>query len=449
MKMSIFRYVIIDGEERVIKMKLSGRTPLLRAINLEKKLKIKKIYIKLEGANPTHHKNARIAEVLCKDAAAHKKTTILVDGTNAYIRAIEYFAQENDLKIIIPRFSHETWKTYRFDPSSILDARKQNKLKKMDYLQLLAKVNNYYLAVEGYTNMNISLMALEELTKEIIAKRETIDTINTQFSHGYTLTSMYNVFLREWIEKEKSFPKIYCGINSQNELKTESLGHDIISYIQTNKSLLDSSKIALQESYGKIITVSEEELKEAKKLLRYVEQIKVSTENAYPLAAFLSQVKAGDVENGTHIIILDDARSRMDIEQITDFQPHTKEEILSVAKTYLAEYSDPLIEMNEALNNAIKKGFILLAKQNEAILGVCIIVNTQFDDFIPTYHLAYIGTSKDHKGRGIGTELVKRAVDITDGKLSLHVDLDNKGAKKLYEKMGFKHVYNRMIFYGE
>ncbi len=430
-------------------MKLSGRTPLLRAINLEKKLQIKQIYIKLEGANPTHHKNARIAEVLCKDAVAHKKTIILADGTNAYIRALDYFANENDLKIIIPRFSNETWKTFRFDPKSILDARKQNRLNKMDYMQLLAKTNNYYLAVEGYTNKNISLMALEELTKEIIEKKEKIDTVNTQFNHGYTLTSMYNVFLREWIEKEKSFPKIYCGINSKNELKTESLGHDTVSYMQKNQSLLDSSNRALQESYGKTITVSEEELKEAKKLLRFVEQIKVSVENAYPMASFLSQVKAGDVNNGTHIIILDDARSLIDIEQIIDFQPHTKEQILSVAKKYLAEYSDPLIEMKDALNNAIKKGYVLLAKQNETILGVCIIVNMQFDDFIPTYHLAYIGTSTDYKGRGIGTELIKRAIDITEGKLSLHVDLDNKGAKILYEKMGFKHVYNRMIFYGE
>lgn len=430
-------------------MKLSGRTPLLRAIKLEKKLQIKRIYIKLEGANPTHHKNSRIAEVLCKDALAHKKTIILADGTNAYIKAIEYFAHKNDLKIIIPRFSHETWKTSRFDSDSILDARKQKKSNKMDYLQHLSKENNYYLAVEGYTNNNISLMALEELTKEIIVKKENIDTVNTQYSHGYTLTSMYNVFLREWIEKEKSIPKIYCGIRAENDLISESPGRDIISYIHTNQSLLDSSKQALYESHGKIITVSEEELKDAKKLLRQVEQIKVSTENAYPLAAFLSQIKDGNIENGTHIIILDDARSRMDIEQITDFQTYSKEEILTIAKTYLADYSDPLIEMNEALNNAIDKGLILLAKQNETILGVCIIINTQFDNFIPTFHIAYIGTSGMHKGRGIGTELIKRAVNITDGKLSLHVDLDNKGAKKLYEKMGFKHVYNRMIYYSE
>ncbi|MBU1019923.1 MAG: pyridoxal-phosphate dependent enzyme, partial [Firmicutes bacterium] len=271
-------------------MKLSGRTPLLRAINLEKKLKVKKIYIKLEGANPSHDKNARIAEVLCKDAVAHKKTIILVDGTNAYIRAIEFFARENDLKIIIPRFNHETWKMNRFELNTILDARKEKITSRMDYLSSVTMENDYYLAVEGYTNKNISLMALEELTKEIIEKKDNIDTITTQFSHGYTLTSMYNVFLREWIEKEKSFPKIFCGINIKGELKTESLGHDLVSYMHENQDLLVSSKIALEETYGKTIKVSEEELKDAKRLLRSVEQIKVSVDNAYPLAAFISRV---------------------------------------------------------------------------------------------------------------------------------------------------------------
>ncbi len=442
-------YVIIKYKERVIKLKLSGRTPLLRAINLEKKLHVKQIYLKLEGANPTHHKNARIAEVLCKDAIAHKKTTILTDGTNAYIRAIEYFANKNGLEIIIPRFSHETWKSNLFGSDLIIDARKQDRSKKMNYLQLLATTNNYYLAVEGYTNNHVSLMALEEITKEIIRKRAKIDTVYTQFSHGYTITSMYNVFLREWIENEKIIPKIYCGINSQNNSEVESNGDNVFSYMKTDHSLLNSSKNALKESYGKTIIVSEEELKEAKKMLRSVEQIKLSDEKAYPLAAFISQVKDENVENGIHVIILDDARSRMDIEQITDFQSHAKEEILATVKTYLAEYSDPLIEMKDALNNAIEKGFVLLAKQNEKILGVCIIVNTQFDDFIPTYHLAYIGTNTNSKGRGIGTELIKRAVDITEGKLSLHIDLNNRNAKKLYEKMGFKHVYNRMIYYNE
>lgn len=59
-----------------------------------------------------------------------------------------------------------------------------------------------------------------------------------------------------------------------------------------------------------------------------------------------------------------------------------------------------------------------------------------------------MGTAPKSNGRGIGTELVKRAIDISDGHVSLHVDPTNQRAKKLYEKLGFKHFYDRMMYDG-
>lgn len=430
-------------------MRLSGKTPLLRAIHLEKLWNIKRIYIKLEGANPTHHKYARIAETLCKDALAHQKTTILAEGTNAYLRALEFFTDKYDLDIVIPRFKQETWKTNRFPNANIIDLRTKNRDDKFAVLQDIASSSNYYFAMEGYTNRLISLIALEEMTEEIIQKQPQIDTLFTQFNIGYTLSSMYSVLLREWIEHETNFPKLYCGVNRTNQLDTDTLGHDIQSYIHVNPTLKESSKRALKESYGKTVMVEEEDLKYVRKVLREKEHIKISQENAYPIAAFYKRLKNGDVEEGRHVIVLDDARSRVDITIQTSLSEKEKTDILKLAKTYLAQYSDPIIEMKDAIENATEKGYILIAKQQEEPLGVCIIVNTQFDEFIPTYHLAYIGTDKTKKGRGIGTELINRAVDLTNGNLSLHVDLDNRKAKKLYEKMGFKHKYNRMIYYGE
>ena len=69
-----------------------------------------------------------------------------------------------------------------------------------------------------------------------------------------------------------------------------------------------------------------------------------------------------------------------------------------------------------------------------------------FEDFIPTYHLAYIGVKSGNAGRGMATLLINAAVDKTGGNMSLHVDMPNKRAKKLYEKMGFVHCYDRMIY---
>jgi len=103
----------------------------------------------------------------------------------------------------------------------------------------------------------------------------------------------------------------------------------------------------------------------------------------------------------------------------------------------------------DAVGSAIESGFILLALRNGIPQGVCVVVNLGFEEFIPTYHLGYIGTKEGNKGRGIATELINQMVELTDGKLSLHVDLDNKRARKLYEKLGFKTSYYRMIYYAD
>jgi threonine synthase len=134
------------------------------------------------------------------------------------------------------------------------------------------------------------------------------------------------------------------------------------------------------------------------------------------------------------------------VQQLEDFNDLTKMELLDYVDNYLDRYSDSKTEAVEAIEQALENGFILTAKREDEIDGVCIIVHMGFEDFIPTYHLAYIGINPNSKGRGIGSELIKEAINLTNGKISLHVDLDNKNAKRLYKKMGFKHVYDRMIY---
>lgn len=430
-------------------MKYSGKTPLVRAINLEKMLKIKHIYLKLEGANPTHHKYARIAEVLVKDAIAHKKETIWLDGSKPYMKAIKYFCLKEGLDVKVPRFKHESWKKTLFGGEAIVDMRSLDANNRFEIIKSVAAKNNAYMALEGYTHKHILLATLAEITEEITTRLSQIDSIYTQSNFGYTLNSMYNVFLKNWIHEERPFPKIYCGISAKNDLSKRPEINDSQAYIQNDDSLIETSKKAIAESYGESMIIDEASLKAAKNLLRNKEHIFVSKENAYPMAAFLKQLKTGELHHGAHVIVLNDGRSRVDIRSIDDFSGFDFDMILDYVKTYLAEYKDPDVEIADALKNAVTKGYILLAEQNDDNLGICVIVNTQFNEFIPTYHLAYIGTNKKAKGRGIGTELIKQAITKTNGNLSLHVGLDNRNAKKLYEKMGFRHVFNRMIYQSE
>jgi threonine synthase len=445
----------------------SGRTPLLRAHKLEKLLDVGEIYIKLEGANPAGHKHDRIAEVLVKDAIAHKYTGIVVNGSVSYINSILYYAALENLDIVIPLFKGERWKIVKFKDKGILDLRSLKYKSQLEIITKTAKDKNYYLAAEGYTNTHISQMILENLTDEIFTKLNyKVDTIYTQLSYGYTLTSIHNYLLKKWMNGEiEKFSNIICGTWGKGNAvfqyfqRTKEIKNNVLegfkdeelsrNHILLDIELLEQTFLDINETDGEVISISKELLKESVKILRQKEQIKVNEQEAYSFAAFYKLVKDKKIKNGRHVIILNEGKSIINIENLNDYDEVSKDKLVKLTRELLVQYSDSVVETEDAIKNAIDKGFILLASRNGIYEGVCIIVNLGFEKFIPKYHLAYIGTNKASKGRGVGTELIQRAIDLTHGNLSLHVDLDNKGAKKLYKRLGFKHAYNRMIYQGE
>jgi len=88
-------------------------------------------------------------------------------------------------------------------------------------------------------------------------------------------------------------------------------------------------------------------------------------------------------------------------------------------------------------------GFIEVAFMNDAIAGVVIINETGMQDYIPENILVYIATDASMRGKGIGTQLMKRAIEQAKGDIALHVEPDNP-AKKLYESLGFTNKYLEM-----
>jgi len=64
-------------------------------------------------------------------------------------------------------------------------------------------------------------------------------------------------------------------------------------------------------------------------------------------------------------------------------------------------------------------------------------------DYIPENILVYIATDKNHRGKGIGKELMLKTIDIATGNIALHVEPENP-AKYLYEKVGFSSKYLEM-----
>jgi threonine synthase len=440
----------------------------MRAKKLEKFLGVEEIYLKLEGANPYGHKFDRVSEVIVKDALNHKTNGLLVDGSDDYINSFIQFCETNELSVKIPLFKNEKWKENSFKNNELfIDFRTDKINNKHELLDNYCKNNNFYNASYQYANRHLSIISLQKIGEEIADKLgDDINTVFTQLSYGYTVSSLYNGFVNKWVDGDiNKYPQIFsCTIPKGNAIfndyKKNMEMSDLEDYnIKVNKYtrnlftgegvLLEDTLRAIRDTEGKIISVDEALLKESVQVLKKQESILLSTEEGYSFAGFYKLAKEGKLKNGKHVIVLNDGKSDLELYRVTSFEKYSKETISSWIKEWLQDYSDPIEETEDAVASAIKNGYILLALRNNNPQGVCVVVNLGFKDFIPTYHLGYIGTKEGNKGRGIATELINQMIELTNGKLSLHVDLENKRARKLYEKLGFSTAYYRMIYHKE
>ncbi|RNL93023.1 N-acetyltransferase [Sinomicrobium pectinilyticum] len=128
-----------------------------------------------------------------------------------------------------------------------------------------------------------------------------------------------------------------------------------------------------------------------------------------------------------------------------------KEEVAGFLYTQLEKYGDEKADILAAINFAMRDvipsmgGFVLVAKENKEIVAVTVVNSTGMKGYIPENILVYIATHKDSRGKGIGKELMQKAMELADGSIALHVEPDNP-ARHLYEKLGFVNKYLEMRF---
>lgn len=444
-------------------MNITGRTPLFRARKIEALLGVKKIYLKLEGANPYGHKYDRLSEYLVKDAIFKNRLGILAEGPTPYIQSVIHFGNDKGIEVTVPINKGESEK-YKLNGEFKRLEIKSNL--NTDYRHLIdnyCRTNKLYNAYNGYANINTSILALEEIGDELFDKfGESIDTIFLQLSYGIGLQGIHNSFERRYIKgiSQKTPSLISCTIPKGNVIYEQykktfelpqveenvDLSIKYSKYLRTgNGELLESSLDAVYDTRGTMLGISEDALKECAKDLHVKEGVSASVHEVFSLAGLYQMARAGKLKEGIHIVVLNDGKSKLQIEHIKKEQ-YTRDELYSFVDSFLKEYSDSYEEIVDAIANAHEKGTILLAKRNGTVQGIAVVVHMGFQDFIPTYHLGYIGTAAGNEGRGIATGLLEEVINFTGGNVSLHVDADNNRASRVYSKMGFKHCYNRMIY---
>ncbi|MFO8078598.1 MAG: pyridoxal-phosphate dependent enzyme [Thermoplasmatota archaeon] len=450
-----------------------GRTPLIRAYTLERKLGIKKIYLKLEGNNPSGHREDRLAYLIIRDALTRGKKTICMGTYGTIGGSLSYLAQYFDINCVfyVPSKAKISRKNLFADDSEHVEIREFGKNYEDCVLESrrVSRENNWYDANFGLANSMINMYAFSYIASEISRQLDgQCDSVFCQTFNGSSISGLHLGFKQLWINEDIDvLPRIWAvstengnaiiesykkgsdkilTLDPKNIKKTRYSRHMVNGDCQNGQDALN----AIHDTYGRALGVTDEELTSAVKTFRKHEKIRLSTPNAFPVAAFIKAAKNKDISEGNHVLIVDDGKVDLDIHRLRkkDLSISYKT-FLKKLDDWLLQFSDPKKEMDEAVENAFEHGYVLGAFDRGTIVGIVILSRMNFDTFFPKYHLSYIATKKTVKGKGIATELLKEAIQISKGELSLHVETDNKKAIRLYEKMGLRKKYYRMLYVGE
>ncbi len=125
-----------------------------------------------------------------------------------------------------------------------------------------------------------------------------------------------------------------------------------------------------------------------------------------------------------------------------------RNQIASFLFKNLDEYGDPEADITKAMDYALGEnnapgGLLVTAWDDEKMTGAVVLNKTGMKGYIPENILVYIATDRQYRGKGIGKQLMAKAIEQTEGDIALHVEPENP-AKMLYEKLGFTNKYLEM-----
>ena len=125
-----------------------------------------------------------------------------------------------------------------------------------------------------------------------------------------------------------------------------------------------------------------------------------------------------------------------------------KNEIADFLLLHLGQYGDPKEDIMKCLDYALDQsmhagGFVVMARENDKLVGALIMNKTGMSGYIPENILVYIAVDASQRGKGIGGQLMEMAIKMANGSIALHVEPENP-AKKLYERIGFTNKYLEM-----
>ncbi|MGB0432355.1 MAG: GNAT family N-acetyltransferase [Bacteroidia bacterium] len=122
--------------------------------------------------------------------------------------------------------------------------------------------------------------------------------------------------------------------------------------------------------------------------------------------------------------------------------------IVDFLHAHLDQYGDAKPDISKCIDYALglngkPGGCILLALDNDNVIGAVVTNETGMQGYIPENILVYIAVNGAYRGQGVGKKLIDQIKKVTKGDNALHVEPENP-AKRLYERNGFENPYLEM-----
>jgi ribosomal-protein-alanine N-acetyltransferase len=139
------------------------------------------------------------------------------------------------------------------------------------------------------------------------------------------------------------------------------------------------------------------------------------------------------------------------IDTVGDFPDWlSQDELAAFLHESLKPYEDTPPDIRKGLNYALSEkpgegGFVLAGRVDGRLAASLVMLKTGMSGYIPENILLFVAVSPDSRGKGLGRQIIERAITECEGSVKLHVEYDNP-AKRLYERIGFTSKYAEMRF---
>lgn len=139
------------------------------------------------------------------------------------------------------------------------------------------------------------------------------------------------------------------------------------------------------------------------------------------------------------------------IERITDFPKNlTPVQFIDFLHENLDEFRDPKEHIAKSLDyvfskDAGKGGFLLAGIEKGFLISALVMNKTGHEGYIPENIIVYVASKSTERGKGLGRQIIEKAIETAGTDVSLHVEYENP-AKRLYERIGFSSKYAEMRY---